>query len=83
MPPLLYLNGTQLNQTVNSYKYLGVTIILLKFSHGYPCTSHHFATKLGNWWEYIGDFTSIQIPIATLLKLYLSIIRPHLTTNGC
>ena len=65
-PPPLYLNSTQLVQ-VNSYKYLGVTI-----------------TSTLSWQPHITEMCKMYRKLYecsspnTLLKLYLTTIRPHL-----
>ena len=72
--PPLYLHGTQLNQ-VNSYKYLGVTITS-NLSWLPPIMSLCNKTRrlVGMIYRKFYQHSDTH----TLLKLYLSIIRPHL-----
>ena len=66
----LYLDGTQLNQ-VASYKYLGVTI---QICHGSPTLCNKTRKLVGMIYRRFYQHSDRH----TLLKLYLTIIRPNL-----
>ena len=73
-PPSFYLNGTQLNQ-VTSYKYLGVTITSNLSWLPHITSLCNKARKLvGMIYRRFYQHSDSH----TLLKLYLTIIRPHL-----
>ena len=74
LSPPLYLHGTQLNQ-VNSYKYLGVTITSnLSWLPHITSLCNKTRRLVGMIYRKFYQHSDTH----TLLKLYLSIIRPHL-----